>query len=148
MIAIDMQYLNIVKQIRELKITSQLLAPVTFDNPILIEKLGDAANGIIYSRPKYNTDIQSPENSYLKEKYQEKYNAAPPLLTALGFDNFSVLFQSLNATDFDVLSAKDYLYKINLDGVSGHIQFDSKGDIIPEIETMIITNKTSIHYEK
>jgi branched-chain amino acid transport system substrate-binding protein len=147
MIAIDMQYLNIVKQIRELKIVSQLLAPVTFDNPVLVEKLGDAANGIIYTRPKYNLDINSLESIYLKEKYKQIKNTAPPLLTSLGFDTFSLLFKSLKEENFDASKIKDYLYQINFDGVAGHIQFDKNGDIISEIETMIIINNKTVRYD-
>lgn len=146
-IAIDMQYVNIVKQIRELKIQSQILAPVTFDNPVLLEKLKNAANGIIYTRPVYNMEGNSAESKYLKEKYMQLRNTEPSLLTALGFDTFSLLFKALEANNFDKTKIKDYIYNMNFDGVAGHIMFDQNGDVIPKIEIMTIINNKYVKYE-
>lgn len=146
-IAIDMQYLNIIKQIRELNIKSQILAPVTFDNPILVEKLGNAADNIVYSRPKYTTDQKTSQEKIFKEKYFELRNSAPPLLTALGYDTYYILCEATRKVDFNQQMIKEQLYKTNCDGVSGKIKFDENGDIIPEIELMIIKDTKSTVYE-
>jgi branched-chain amino acid transport system substrate-binding protein len=146
-IAIDMQYLNIIKQVRELNIQSQPLAPVTFDNPLLLERLGDAANGVIYTRPVYNLNSNSNEDLYFKEKYKALKNVEPPLLTALGFDTFSLLYKALESSEFDKTKVKECLKDMDFQGVSGRIIFDENGDIIPEIEIMRITNNQSIRYE-
>lgn len=136
-IAIDMQYLNIVKQIRELGIKSQVFAPVTFDNPVLVERLGKAANGIVYSRPKY-AEIANEQSKELKKRYNELRGGEPALLTALGFDTYALYYNTLVQTDFVPSSVKDQLYKMEYDGTSGTIIFDEKGDIIPEIELITI----------
>lgn len=136
-IAIDMQYLNIVKQIRELGIKAQIFAPVTFDNPVLVERLGKAANGIVYSRPKYaeTTNEQSLE---LKKRYEKLRGGEPALLTALGFDTYALYYNTLAKTNFIPSAVKEQLYKMECQGVSGKIIFDKKGDIIPEIELITI----------
>lgn len=136
-IAIDMQYLNIVKQIRELGIKSQIFAPVTFDNPVLVERLGKAANGIVYSRPKY-AEIANEQSVELKRRYSELRGGEPALLTALGFDTYALYYNTLVKTNFIPSSVKDLLYKMEYDGTSGRIIFDEQGDIIPEIELITI----------
>lgn len=136
-IAIDMQYLNIVKQIRELGIKARIFAPVTFDNPVLVERLGKAANGIVYSRPKY-TEIPNEQNSEFKKRYAKLRGGKPALLTALGFDTYALYFNTLAKTKFTLSAVKEQLYKMEYQGVSGKIIFDKKGDIIPEIELITI----------
>lgn len=136
-IAIDMQYLNIVKQIRELGIKSQIFAPVTFDNPVLVERLGKAADGIVYSRPKY-AEVVNEQSQELKKRYNELRGGEPALLTALGFDTYALYYNTLIKVDFIPSSVKDQLYKMEYDGTSGTIIFDKKGDIIPEIELITI----------
>ena len=138
-IAIDMQYLNIVKQIRELNIKSQILAPVTFDNPVLVERLGSAANGIVYSRPKY-VETTNEQSTELKRRYRKLRDGEPALLTALGFDTYALYYNTLMKTDFIPSLAKDQLYKMEYNGASGRIIFDKNGDIIPEIELITINN--------
>jgi branched-chain amino acid transport system substrate-binding protein len=80
-IAIDMQYINIVKQIRELNISSKIYAPVTFDNPLLIDDLGKAADDIIYSRPKYSQDTTNKQSKYFRNDYNKISGKTPSLLT-------------------------------------------------------------------
>ena len=147
-IAIDMQYLNIIKQIRELRIQSQIMAPVTFDNSAIIKNLGEAANGIVYTRPEYNTSMKSPDNLYFKKKYRELKGTEPSLLTALGFDNLSSFYIAFKKSNSCIDKTKALLYKMNFNGVSGRIKFDKNGDIIPEIEVRVVTNKKSVLYEK
>lgn len=146
-IAIDLQYLNIIKQIRELNIQSQILAPVTFDNPILVEKLGNAANGIVYSRPKYVTNSNTLQEKIFKEKYFDLRASNPPLLTALGYDTYYILFEAMKKVGFNQQMIKEELYKTDCNGVSGKIKFDINGDIIPEIELMIINDAKPTVYE-
>lgn len=146
-IAIDMQYINIIKQIRELNINSKIFAPVTFDNPQLINNLGDAANGIVYSRPKYSHDTTTTQVVNFRKDYWKLRKREPALLTALGFDTYNILLEGLIKNNYDFLKMKDYLYNENYSGVSGNIRFDKNGDVIPNIEIMIIKNKTAINYE-
>ena len=147
-IAIDMQYENIIKQIRELNIESKILAPVTFDNPKIIQNLGDAANGIFYTRPLY--DINSSEEIVQKFKntYQTKFNSEPALLSAMGYDSFLVIFESLSKSKFDFSLVLNYLYSTEFSGASGKFKFDTKGDVIREIEIMEIIDNKVIRYEK
>lgn len=136
-IAIDMQYLNIVKQIRELGIKAQIFAPVTFDNPVLVERLGKAANGIVYSRPKY-AEITNEQSLELKRRYEKLRGGEPALLTALGFDTYALYYNTLAKTNFTPSAVKGQLYEMEYQGTSGRIIFDANGDIIPEIELITI----------
>ncbi len=147
-IAIDMQYENIIKQLRELNIQSTILAPVTFDNPTMINNLGNSADGIFYSRPLYDIIASNKKISNFKESYNTKHNTDPPLLAALGYDSYLIAFESLVQNSFDFSAIKDYLVKTSFSGVSGDFRFDVNGDVIRDIEIMKITNNKAVRYGK
>ncbi len=139
-IAIDMQYLNIVRQIRELGIEAQIMAPVTFDNPVLVERLGKAANGIVYTRPMYRKD-STELSTILNNEYENLRGGSPAILTALGFDTYALYYHIISKFGCESSKVKEELYQIEYNGVSGKIIFDKNGDIIPEIELITINNK-------
>lgn len=147
-IAIDMQYINIIKQIRQLNITSEIFAPVTFDNPLILKQLGNAANGIFYSRPMYSHDTTSLQERKFRTDYKKVAGNEPPILAALGFDTYKLISNSLLAQSYNSDLIKAYLYKVHYSGVSGNIKFDKNGDIMPDMEIMLIKNDKAIEYEK
>jgi len=147
-IAIDMQYTNIVKQIRQLNISSEIFAPVTFDNPLILSQLGDAANGVFYSRPMYSHDTASVQDRRFIADYRKLTGNKPPLLAALGFDTYKLISNSLEVNNYNSDKIKAYLYNVSYSGVSGNIKFDKNGDIIPDMEIMFIKNDKAFEYEK
>ncbi len=147
-IAIDMQYINIIKQIRELNVNSEIFAPVTFDNKDILSSLGDAANGVIYSRPFYDPAQKNIKMTNFIKKYQEEKNKEPSLLTALGYDSYDIIVNCLHKNENNINATKEYLYNLNHNGVSGDSKFDNNGDVIKSLEIMIIKNKKAIKNEE
>ena len=147
-IAIDTQYENIIRQFREMDIHSKIIAPVTFDNVEMIERLGNAANGIFFTRPFY--DIQSNDSIFqlFRNEFSQLYNREPSLLNALGFDNYYILIESLKNVNYSFEKARGYMLNNSFVGASGKMQFDNNGDVIKEIEIMSIQEKKITKYEK
>ncbi len=147
-IAIDMQYINIIKQIRELNIDTDIFAPVTFDNTDILKTLGNAANGIIYSRPFYDLSKRTSKINRFIDEYKKLKGKEPSLLTALGYDSYDIIVNALRENGNNTDKAKEYLYSLDDNGVSGNIKFDKNGDVIKKLEIMIIKNNKAIQYEE
>lgn len=147
-IAIDMQYENIIKQIRELNIKSKILAPVTFDNPEIVKNLGNSVNGVYYTRPLYDINSSNKIVSIFRKSYKDKFNSEPPLLSAMGYDSFFVIFRSLVQNNYDLSLIQGYLYKTSFSGSTGEFKFDKMGDVIRDIEVMEIRKNKAVKYEK
>jgi ABC-type branched-subunit amino acid transport system substrate-binding protein len=66
----------------------------------------------------------------------------------LGFDSYKIISNGLITNKYDFATIKNYLYNVKYSGVSGEICFDKNGDIVPNIEIMIIKDKKAVNYEK
>jgi branched-chain amino acid transport system substrate-binding protein len=124
----------IIKQARELGITSLIAAGDTWENSTIIENAGDSAEGVVLST---FFDEAEPANDeaksfiegfkpYLKENKQDEII---PAVSALGYDAYLALYNAIEAAQStDGEKIKDALKDVKFDGVTGSISFDENGD--------------------
>lgn len=124
----------IIKQARELGITSLIAAGDTWENSTIIENAGDSAEGVVLST---FFDEAEPANDeaksfiegfkpYLKDNKQDEII---PAVSALGYDAYLALYNAIEAAQStDGEKIKDALKDVKFDGVTGSISFDENGD--------------------
>lgn len=124
----------IIKQARELGITSLIAAGDTWENSTIIENAGDSAEGVVLST---FFDEAEPANDeaksfiegfkpYLKDNKQDEII---PAVSALGYDAYLALYNAIEvAQSTDGEKIKDALKDVKFDGVTGSISFDENGD--------------------
>ncbi|HEX2062325.1 MAG TPA: ABC transporter substrate-binding protein [Thermoanaerobaculia bacterium] len=81
-------------QARDLGMTQPLAGGDGWESPKLIEIGGKALEGCFYSN-HYHVDDPSPAVREFVQKYQERYNAKPDSLAALGYDSARVLADAI-----------------------------------------------------
>ena len=122
----------ILKQAQELGLSLPLYFQTeALEDPFVLEAAGESANGVIYI---LQADPSGREVEKFENMFEEKFNRAPALYAAEGFDAFNLIIKAIKEckAETDLSSCiKDELYTIkNYQGVSGTITFEGKGDVL------------------
>lgn len=125
----------ILKQMKEMGITKQVLGTPLFEDPEIIEKAGDVAESAIYSY--YGTFDPKSEKARIKEfikKFIEKYGVDPEYYAPIGYDAVKILALAIEKGGFKPEQIKNELYQIkDFPGLSGTTSFDENGDVIKPV---------------
>jgi len=120
----------IVKQARELGITTPFLGGDTWETPEFIDVGKASVEGTVFST-FFATEVPITETSkvFLAE-YRKKYNKEPAAVTALGFDGYLVALDALKrAGSTDGVKLRDAIAVTKgFPGAAGIITLDANGD--------------------
>lgn len=130
----------LIQQARELGITAQIMAGDTWENQAIISNAGEAAEGVAISTFFDENDTSTPlagefvtgfkefikgNSEYLNKNAGEGVAA----VSALGYDAYLTAYEAIKkAQSVDPVAIKEALETIELEGVTGAISFDEKGD--------------------
>lgn len=124
----------IIKQARELSITSVIMAGDTWENSSIIENAGADADGVVLSTFFDDADPANAEaESFIKgfKEYLVKEGQSDiiPAVSALGYDSYLVALAAIKAADStDPVAIREALVGVSVEGVTGSISFDENGD--------------------
>jgi branched-chain amino acid transport system substrate-binding protein len=139
----------ILKQMKELGIRKQVLSTALFEDPEIIEKAGDMAEGVLYTY--YGTFDPKSEDTRIREfiqKFKEKYGVEPEYYAPIGYDAVKILALAIEKGGFKPEQIKDALYQIkDFPGLSGTTSFDRNGDVIKPVILKTVKNRRFIRYE-
>lgn len=139
----------LLRQAKELGIKAKFLSCVGFDNPKVIEIAGEAAEGVIFARPFYNPESNDPIVKNFVKNFKNKFKKDPGIYAAHAYDALKILNLAIKKggnSPKDIIKAlyliKDYL------GVTGITSFDKNGDVIKQIQLMVIKNGRFIQFKE
>ena len=124
----------LVKQMREKGIKATFLGPDAFDSSEFVKIAQQAAIGTYYTTVAGPVD-QYPAARSFADKFQAKFQKPPESFALYAYDAANVLIAAiesavkLNSHKFPSRESVCLeIRKVNLDGITGHIEFDDKGD--------------------
>ena len=122
--------ITILKQYKELGLTSKLLSTSTFEDPLILQQVGDVAEGTVYTFP-IPPSATDPVVSAFKANYTARFGTAPGLLSDYGYDSLLVIVESMKlSNDTSKVGVYNGIHMIkNLHGATGLINFNG-GDVI------------------
>lgn len=130
---------KILKQARELNVTTRFLGVNSFYDPKIIELAGPAAEGAVFTNPTYDTASSDKSIAEFVAEYEKMYGEKPDAFAAQGYDSYMVLHRSLvmrpkNGEELRhaLLNGKEYA------GPGGISVFDAKGDVEKPLRIMTI----------
>ncbi|MEF9972454.1 MAG: ABC transporter substrate-binding protein [Clostridia bacterium] len=127
----------LIKQARELGITSTIMAGDTWENVTIIENAGADAEGVVLSTFFDEADTAAAE---FVTGYKAFLNATPEYLkknggdgvaavSALSYDAYMVAIEAIKqANSIEPQAIRDALTTVSMPGVTGAISFDENGD--------------------
>jgi len=121
---------SFVRQVRELKLDKQLLTHQLIDDPVVLGRLGKAADGIIFTSPKLTPETGNPGVKAFYALYKAKFGKDPLQFTANSYDAAMLIIKAIEAKAPAADGIKTWLYAVkDYDGASGTLSFDANGDV-------------------
>ena len=115
----------IFKQIEEIGLDVQKMSSETLKDESVIALSGKATQGTLI--PFYEKSIDYANYNF---KFKEKYGIEPTLFSDYGYDSLMVISKAIkNAESTKPEKIKNELYKLNYNGATGIINFDSFGEV-------------------
>lgn len=124
----------ILKQAREMGITSVIAAGDTWENATIIENAGADAEGAVFSTFYDEAAPANDEAAAFVDGFKAYLTSIGepeiiPAVSALGYDAYlSALTAIKNADSIDPAAIRDSLTTVDVAGVTGEITFDENGD--------------------
>lgn len=125
----------ILRQMRELGINLQILSVALFEDPEIIEKAGDVAEGAIYTYyGTFDPKSQEPRIKEFVEKFKTKYRREPEYYAPIGYDAIKILALAIERGGTNPERIKNALYGIkDFPGISGTTSIDENGDVMKPV---------------
>ncbi len=132
---------NILRQMSEIDFDAQILSTVMFEDPEVIEKAGEKAEGVIYTFPSFDPKEGNDTAVGFGERFHEKYGNYPEIFAALNYDALKIAAIAIEKGGYDSTGIKTALYNIKgFPGVCGDTTFDKNGDVSKPIGVKTVKN--------
>lgn len=142
------EQIQILKQYKELGIKAQILATIMLEDPEIIQNVGDAAEGAIYTYRAYNPESEEREVQEFVRNFKAKYGVEPDNWAAQSYDALRIVALAIERGGYDSEGIKKALYGIKaFPGVSGLTTFDENGDVIKPISLKIVKDGVFKNYQ-
>jgi len=142
------EIIPLLKQIREMGLQVQILSTALFEDPEIIEKLGTAADGVIYMSRDYDPESKEDNVHAFLTAFEEMYQKKPDFyFAAQAYDAMMILAIVMEKSGYQGANIKDGLYAVEgYNGVSGLMTFDSNGDVIKSMKLRTVRNGLFVDY--
>lgn len=119
-----------IKQMKELGVSAQLLTTAIFEDPEIIEIVGNSAEGIIFTTFFLDEDSNEPRTKRFFHNYETKYGKKPDGYAATAYDAVYMIASAINKKGSSSAQIKDGLYAISdFPGLLGTFSVNKDGDI-------------------
>lgn len=128
MVGLASNYVPILQQLEELDIDAAILSGRSAEDPIILEKVPDLAEGMVYV---YMFDAQSGD-AQVEEfvgDFVSRYGAEPDAYAAEAYEGVRISLLALHACGKEDACVKEYLEEREFDSLFGPLDFDGNGDV-------------------
>jgi len=129
---------SIVRQARELGITSQILGEEGFDSPKFLEIAGPAAEGVIIATNLDRDDPRPLVQNFLKN-YREAYKEDADMVGASSYDALMILVNAIGKAGTDPRAIQKALLETkNYNGLTGKISRFIQGEVVKPVQIQVV----------
>ena len=138
----------IIKQAREMGITTQILGEEGADSPKTLEIAGDAAEGFILVT-NLNRDDSRPEVQTFLKEYETRYKIMPDMVGASAYDAFMIICDAIKraGTTEGKAIRKAIADTKNYNALTGQIKgFNEIGEVVKEVQVQTVKDGRFRHF--
>lgn len=139
---------TLIKQAREMGITSQFLSTVNFYDIQSIITGGTAVEGVIFSSPVFDATSREANVQEFVTAFKKRFGKEPDVWSAHGYDALLLVVDAMRSKGTSSEEVRRGLYGIkDFPGVSGKTTFDNNGDVIKEARFLTVKNGEFVSYK-
>ncbi|RCV63323.1 branched-chain amino acid transport system substrate-binding protein [Methanophagales archaeon] len=143
------ELLILLKQKEELGIETQILSSSGFYDPQILQEVGEAAEGTIFTVPTYDPESPNEVEKAYVSTYEAKYGVTPDIWSAQAYDAMNIIAYALRNGATSGPEIQVELLKIKgFEGVTGLTSFDEKGEVQKPLRFLMVKNGEFITYQK
>lgn len=137
---------QILKQAKQLGITSRFVATDGFSNPDIFKLAGSDADGVLYTGQPLG-EVQSEEFNKFEARYEKEFGVKPDSFATNSYEASYILFAAMDRAfkkdgKFERKTIRDEIEATkDFQGVSGVINFDKNGDIVGKMGVFYTENQ-------
>jgi branched-chain amino acid transport system substrate-binding protein len=138
----------IIKQAREMGITTQILGEEGADSPKTLEIAGNSAEGFIIVT-NLNRDDPRPEVQAFLKEYEARYKLQPDMVGASAYDAFMIICEAIKrAGGTDGKAIRDAIADTkNYNALTGQIKgFNDIGEVVKEVQVQVVKEGRFRHF--
>jgi len=130
----------IIKQARQLGITTPIIGADTWETPEFLEIGGDAVEGSVFSTFFATETPITQESKVFMDAYREEYKKEPSAVTALSYDAYLVILDAIKRADStDPVKIRDEIAKTkNFPGAAGVITIDENNNAVKDAVLKVV----------
>ncbi|MCE5246357.1 branched-chain amino acid ABC transporter substrate-binding protein [bacterium] len=106
----------------------------------IVKLAGPAAERLIFPQAAFELEGSAPKIKSFADAFQRKYNRAPGVYAAYGYDAMQAMVAALRKTQRGTAGeVRTQLVSLALDGVTGKLAFDNRGDVrrVPHLTAVV-----------
>ena len=136
----------VLKQAQELNYFPQFISTQSFDDPFILDNVGDAAEGVIYTIPE-PADSTSMTVRNFSQNYFKKFNKQPGVCSNTGYDAIRIVFYAIKNGARSGNEFREFFHKIkDFDGAAGITTFDENGDVVRPFVFKTVKDSRFVNY--
>ncbi|MCE5221672.1 MAG: ABC transporter substrate-binding protein [Clostridium sp.] len=130
----------IIKQARQLGITTPIIGSDTWETPEFIDIGSDAVEGSVFSTFFATETPITQESKVFLDAYREEYNKEPSAVTALSYDAYLVILDAIKRADStEPAKIRDEIAKTkNFPGAAGVITIDENNNAVKDAVLKVV----------
>jgi branched-chain amino acid transport system substrate-binding protein len=122
---------RVLRQIREAGSDIPVVSTGLFEDPAILKSAGESAENVHYSFASFDPADKEPLVAEFVQLYNGKYDAAPDILAALGFDAVRLAAHVTDCKQISGPEIKSRLLSVQgFSSVTGDMTFDARGDVV------------------
>jgi len=119
----------ILKEIKGQKVTSKVISVEGIAEPMMFEIAGDAAEGVVYPQPPYDSTSSNPEIKHFVSAYKAKFPTEPDIDAAFSYDALKIVAKAIETSAKYPDDLRNRIADTTFKGITGDIAFNSSGDV-------------------
>jgi branched-chain amino acid transport system substrate-binding protein len=129
------------RQARAVGVKSRMLSVAACEDNNLIEVAGDAAEGLVYTRPARSPASHDPQIAKFILEFQAQKNREPSIVARQAYDAARLLMDGIDSGATTSEALRRYLAEVrNFQGAGTQFSFDKNGDAIVPITLATVEN--------
>ncbi len=137
------------KQAKELGLKKLLLSHQLIDDPQVLSRVGNAAEGVLFTTPKIIPEAGGEAVKHFHDSYLAKYHKEPQNFAANSYDALMLVAEAIKKYGVGADSVKEGLYDVkDYHGASGMLSMDKNGDVEQKMAIMVIKGSRPVVYSE
>ena len=141
---------TLIRGLEERGFDGQVLTTSSIAAPEVLEQVGEDLEGVTFTQSNYDVTSEEPHIQVFVQAYEERYDKAPDLYAAHGYDAMRVYARALleggGRRPSEFWQGMKGL--TNFPGVTGAIQFDEQGDVQKFPRVYVIRDGEFIDFDR